>query len=118
MNNPLQGETIYFSGFLKDDEDNIITDFDPYIFRALIKSRMLSSTFLFSNEEETDEDLKISITEEGLVTWKLIPDQSKNLQGETVLEIDCTEVSSKDKKLGKTVIFNIEETSISKHETF
>ena len=118
MNNPLQGETIYFSGFLKDDEDNIITDFEPYIFRALIKSRMLPSTFLFSNEEETPEDLKISITEEGLVTWKLIPDQSKNLQGETVLEIDCTERSSRDKKLGKTVIFNIEETSISKHETF
>ena len=47
MNNPLQGETIYFSGFLKDDEDNIITDFEPYKFRALIKSRMLPSTFLF-----------------------------------------------------------------------
>lgn len=117
MNNPLQGETIYFSGFLKDDEDNIITDFEPYKFRALIKSRMLPSTFLFSDKEE-NEDLKISITEEGLVTWKLIPDQSKNLQGETVLEIDCTEDSSKDKKLGKTVIFTIEETSISKHETF
>ena len=29
MNNPLQGETIFFSGFLKDDEGNIITEFAP-----------------------------------------------------------------------------------------
>ena len=35
MNNPLQGETIFFSGFLKDDEGNIITEFAPYTFRAL-----------------------------------------------------------------------------------
>ena len=32
MNNPLQGETIFFSGFLKDDEGNIITEFGSIIY--------------------------------------------------------------------------------------
>ena len=116
MNNPLQGETIFFSGFLKDDEGNIITDFDPYIFRAFIKSKMLPNTFLFSTA--SSGDTQISVSEAGLVTWKILPTQSKLLQGETILEIDCTETSTGTKRLGKTIVFYVEETGISKHINF
>ena len=116
MNNPLQGETIFFSGFLKDDEGNIITDFDPYIFRAFIKSKMSSDTFLFSTA--SSGDTQISVSTAGLVTWKILPTQSKLLQGETILEIDCTETSTGTKRLGKTIVFYVEETGISKHINF
>ena len=116
MNNPLQGETIFFSGFLKDDEGNTITDFEPYIFRAFIKSKMLPNTFLFSTE--ASGDTQISVSEAGLVTWKILPTQSKLLQGETILEIDCTETSTGTKRLGKTIVFYVEETGISKHINF
>lgn len=116
MNNPLQGETIFFSGFLKDDEGNIITDFAPYTFRAFIKSKMLPNTFLFSTA--SSGDTQISVSTAGLVTWKILPTQSKLLQGETVLEIDCTETSTGTKRLGKTIVFYVEETGISKHINF
>ena len=116
MNNPLQGETIFFSGFLKDDEGNIITEFAPYTFRAFIKSKMLSNTFLFSTA--SSGDTKISVSTAGLVTWKILPTQSKLLQGETILEIDCTETSTGTKILGKTIVFYVEETGISKHINF
>ena len=116
MNNPLQGETIFFSGFLKDDEGNIITEFAPYTFRAFIKSKMSSDTFLFSTA--SSGDTQISVSTEGLVTWKILPTQSKLLQGETILEIDCTETSTGTKKLGKTIVFYVEETGISKHINF
>ena len=116
MNNPLQGETIFFSGFLKDDEGNIITDFDPYIFRAFFKSKMLSTTFLFSTGASGDTQISVSTT--GLVTWKILPTQSKLLQGETILEIDCTETITATKRLGKTIVFYVEETGISKHINF
>lgn len=116
MNNPLQGETIFFSGFLKDDEGNIITEFAPYTFRAFIKSKMLSNTFLFSTA--SSGDTQISVSTAGLVTWKILPTQSKLLQGETVLEIDCTETSTGTKRLGKTIVFYVEETGISKHINF
>lgn len=117
MNNPLQGETIFFSGFLKDDEGNIITEFAPlYTFRAFIKSKMLPNTFLFSTA--SSGDTQISVSTEGLVTWKILPTQSKLLQGETILEIDCTETSTGTKRLGKTIVFYVEETGISKHINF
>ena len=117
MNNPLQGETIFFSGFLKDDEDNIITEFAPlYTFRAFIKSKMLPNTFLFSTA--SSGDTQISVSTAGLVTWKILPTQSKLLQGETILEIDCTETSTGTKRLGKTIVFYVEETGISKHINF
>lgn len=116
MNNPLQGETIFFSGFLKDDEGNPITDFAPYTFRAFIKSKMLPNTFLFSTE--SSGDTQISVSTAGLVTWKILPTQSKLLQGETILEIDCTETSTRTKRLGKTIVFYVEETGISKHINF
>ena len=116
MNNPLQGETIFFSGFLKDDEGNIITDFAPYTFRAFIKSKMLPNTFLFSTA--SSGDTQISVSTAGLVTWKILPTQSKLLQGETILEIDCTETSTGTKRLGKTIVFYVEETGISKHINF
>ena len=117
MNNPLQGETIFFSGFLKDDEGNIITDFAPlYTFRAFIKSKMLPNTFLFSTA--SSGDTQISVSEAGLVMWKILPTQSKLLQGETILEIDCTETSTGTKRLGKTIVFYVEETGISKHINF
>ena len=120
MNNPLQGETIFFSGFLKDDEGNIITDFAPYTFRAFIKSKMLPDTFLFSTASSGDTQISVSTASgtEGLVTWKILPTQSKLLQGETVLEIDCTEVSGGRKRLGKTIVFYMEPTEISKHINF
>ena len=119
MNNPLQGETIFFSGFLKDDEGNTITEFAPYTFRAFIKSKMLANTFLFSNDASGDTKISVaSGATAGLLTWKLIPTQSKLLQGETVLEIDCTERSGGTKKLGKTIVFYVEETGISKHINF
>lgn len=116
MNNPLQGETIFFSGFLKDDEGNIITEFAPYTFRAFIKSKMSSDTFLFSTA--SSGDTQISVSTAGLVTWKILPTQSKLLQGETILEIDCTETSTGTKRLGKTIVFYVEETGISKHINF
>ena len=116
MNNPLQGETIFFSGFLKDDEGNTITNFAPYTFRAFIKSKMLSTTFLFSTG--VSGDTQINVSEAGLVTWELLPTQSKLLQGETILEIDCTETSTRTKRLGKTIVFYVEETGISKHINF
>ena len=117
MNNPLQGETIFFSGFLKDDEGNIITEFAPlYTFRAFIKSKMSSDTFLFSTA--SSGDTKINVSTAGLVTWKILPTQSKLLQGETILEIDCTETSTGTKRLGKTIVFYVEETGISKHINF
>ena len=117
MNNPLQGETIFFSGFLKDDEGNIITEFEPlYTFRAFIKSKMLPNTFLFSTG--ASGDTQISVSTAGLVTWKILPTQSKLLQGETILEIDCTETSTGTKRLGKTIVFYVEETGISKHINF
>lgn len=116
MNNPLQGETIFFSGFLKDDEGNIITEFAPYTFRAFIKSKMLPNTFLFSTA--SSGDTQISVSTAGLVTWKILPTQSKLLQGETILEIDCTETSTGTKRLGKTIVFYVEETGISKHINF
>ncbi len=117
MNNPLQGETIFFSGFLKDDEGNIITKFAPlYTFRAFIKSKMSSDTFLFSTA--SSGDTQISVSTAGLVTWKILPTQSKLLQGETILEIDCTETSTGTKRLGKTIVFYVEETGISKHINF
>ena len=116
MNNPLQGETIFFSGFLKDDEGNTITEFAPYTFRAFIKSKMLPNTFLFSTA--SSGDTQISVSTEGLVTWKILPTQSKLLQGETILEIDCTETSTGTKRLGKTIVFYVEETGISKHINF
>ena len=117
MNNPLQGETIFFSGFLKDDEGNIITEFAPlYTFRAFIKSKMLPTTFLFSTA--SSGDTQISVSTAGLVTWKILPTQSKLLQGETILEIDCTETSTGTKRLGKTIVFYVEETGISKHINF
>ena len=117
MNNPLQGETIFFSGFLKDDEGNIITEFAPlYTFRAFIKSKMLPNTFLFSTA--SSGDTQISVSTAGLVTWELLPTQSKLLQGETILEIDCTETSTGTKRLGKTIVFYVEETGISKHINF
>lgn len=117
MNNPLQGETIFFSGFLKDDEGNIITEFAPlYTFRAFIKSKMLPNTFLFSTA--SSGDTQISVSTAGLVTWKILPTQSKLLQGETILEIDCTETSTRTKRLGKTIVFYVEETGISKHINF
>lgn len=116
MNNPLQGETIFFSGFLKDDEGNIITEFAPYTFRAFIKSKMSSDTFLFSTN--ASGDTKINVSTAGLVTWKILPTQSKLLQGETILEIDCTETSTGTKRLGKTIVFYVEETGISKHINF
>lgn len=116
MNNPLQGETIFFSGFLKDDEGNPITDFAPYTFRAFIKSKMLPNTFLFSTA--SSGDTQISVSTAGLVTWELLPTQSKLLQGETILEIDCTETSTGTKRLGKTIVFYVEETGISKHINF
>lgn len=117
MNNPLQGETIFFSGFLKDDEGNIITEFAPlYTFRAFIKSKMSSDTFLFSTG--SSGDTQISVSTAGLVTWKILPTQSKLLQGETILEIDCTETSTGTKRLGKTIVFYVEETGISKHINF
>ena len=118
MNNPLQGETIFFSGFLKDDEGNTITgtDFALYTFRAFIKSKMLPNTFLFSTA--SSGDTQISVSTAGLVTWKILPTQSKLLQGETILEIDCTETSTGTKRLGKTIVFYVEETGISKHINF
>ena len=117
MNNPLQGETIFFSGFLKDDEGNIITEFAPlYTFRAFIKSKMLPNTFLFSTA--SSGDTQISVSTAGLVTWKILPTQSKLLQGETILEIDCTETITATKRLGKTIVFYVEETGISKHINF
>ena len=116
MNNPLQGETIFFSGFLKDDEGNPITEFAPYIFRAFIKSKMLPNTFLFSTA--SSGDTQISVSTAGLVTWKILPTQSKLLQGETILEIDCTETETSTKRLGKTIVFYVEETGISKHINF
>ena len=117
MNNPLQGETIFFSGFLKDDEGNIITEFAPlYTFRAFIKSKMSSDTFLFSTASSGDTQINVSTA--GLVTWKILPTQSKLLQGETILEIDCTETSTGTKRLGKTIVFYVEETGISKHINF
>ena len=118
MNNPLQGETIFFSGFLKDDEGNTITgtDFALYTFRAFIKSKMSSDTFLFSTA--SSGDTQISVSTAGLVTWELLPTQSKLLQGETILEIDCTETSTGTKRLGKTIVFYVEETGISKHINF
>lgn len=117
MNNPLQGETIFFSGFLKDDEGNTITEFAPlYTFRAFIKSKMSSDTFLFSTA--ASGDTKINVSTAGLVTWKILPTQSKLLQGETILEIDCTETSTGTKRLGKTIVFYVEETGISKHINF
>lgn len=120
MNNPLQGETIFFSGFLKDDEGNIITDFAPYIFRAFFKSKMLSTTFLFSTAASGDTKINVSTASgsTGLLTWELKPTQSKLLQGETILEIDCTERSGGTKRLGKTIVFYMEPTEISKHINF
>ena len=121
MNNPLQGETIFFSGFLKDDEGNIITEFAPlYTFRAFIKSKMSSDTFLFSTASSGDTQISVSTASgsTGLVTWKILPTQSKLLQGETILEIDCTETSTGTKRLGKTIVFYVEETGISKHINF
>ena len=120
MNNPLQGETIFFSGFLKDDEGNIITEFAPlYTFRAFIKSKMLPNTFLFSTGASGDTKISVaSGATAGLVTWKILPTQSKLLQGETILEIDCTETSTGTKRLGKTIVFYVEETGISKHINF
>ena len=121
MNNPLQGETIFFSGFLKDDEGNPITDFAPYTFRAFIKSKMSSDTFLFSTASSGDTQISVSTASgatAGLVTWKILPTQSKLLQGETILEIDCTETSTGTKRLGKTIVFYVEETGISQHINF
>ena len=121
MNNPLQGETIFFSGFLKDDEGNIITDFETYTFRAFFKSKMLPTTFLFSTDASGDTKINVSTASgatAGLLTWELVPTQSKLLQGETVLEIDCTETSTGTKRLGKTIVFYVEETGISKHINF
>ena len=122
MNNPLQGETIFFSGFLKDDEGNIITELAPlYTFRAFIKSKMLPDTFLFSTDASGDTKINVSTASgatAGLLTWELTPTQSKLLQGETVLEIDCTEVSGRRKRLGKTIVFYMEPTEISKHINF
>ena len=73
-----------------------------YTFRAFIKSKMLPDTFLFSTDASGDTKINVSTASgatAGLLTWELTPTQSKLLQGETVLEIDCTEVSGRKKKI-------------------
>ena len=116
MINPLQGSTITFSGFLKDDNREIITDLSPYVFRALIKSRFKPDVFVFSTASSGDTAITMSGT--GLATWKLLPTQSKKLSGETLLELDVTENSTGDKKMGKTIIFCVDETIFSQQVNF
>ena len=115
MTNPLQGSTITFSGFLKDDNGDIIIDLSPYVFRALIKSRFKPDVFVFSTA--SSGDTAITVSETGLVTWKLLPTQSKKLSGETLLELDVTD-STGDKKMGKTIIFCVDETVFSQQVNF
>lgn len=116
MINPLQGSTITFSGFLKDDNGDIIPSLSPYVFRALIKSRFKPDVFVFSTA--SSGDTAITVSETGLATWKLLPTQSKKLSGETLLELDVTENLTGDKKMGKTIIFCVDETVFSQQVNF
>lgn len=120
MTNPLQGSTITFSGFLKDDNGVIITDFTGLTFRALIKSKLRTESYLFSSAASGDTAISISTASgsTGLVSWKVIPTQSKNLSGETVLEIEVKETASGDRKMGKTIVFCVEETNFAQHINF
>ena len=96
-----QGEQATFSGHLKDDSGNIVTNLSGYkISAALCRNNSDTAVAIWSTDNSVSGALAITIGSGGLVSFTLPATVTRNLLGTYVFEVKLTNTSTSEVVIG------------------